>query len=70
MSDSKWFEESKALRQLPSPTGVVLRLLKLTDDEGTSVAELAAALQLDPALAGRVLKYANSAFVGGARKVV
>ncbi len=70
MSESKWFEESKALRQLPSPTGVVLKVLRLTDDERSSVAELAAALQIDPALSGRVLKYANSAYVGAARPIV
>ncbi len=70
MTDSKWFELSKAARQLPSPTGVVLRVLRLAEDETTSAAELARALQVDPALAGRVLKYANSAYVGAPRPFV
>ena len=54
-------EELLASDRLPSPTGVGLSILQLTQDENASSDELALVLQRDPALAGQILKYANSA---------
>jgi two-component system cell cycle response regulator len=55
------FEELKASGQLPSPAGVGVRILTLTQREDCSIEELAETLQADPAMTGRVLKIATSA---------
>lgn len=62
--------ELKAAGELPSPTGVALRLLELTQRDDTSTREIARAIQADPALTGRLLKFANSAYVGLGRAIV
>jgi diguanylate cyclase (GGDEF)-like protein len=58
------FEDLKQTGRLPSPHGVALRLLELANREDVSAAELARVLQSDPALAGRVLRAANSSLHG------
>lgn len=63
------FEEIKSAGQLPSPTGVAVAVLQLTRQEDSTLAEIGQVLQTDPALAGRLLKYANSAAFGGSRPV-
>ncbi len=63
-------DELKATDRLPSPTGVALAVLRLTQSNDTSAQEIAQVLQSDPALTGRLLKYANSAHVGAGRPVV
>jgi HD-like signal output (HDOD) protein len=68
-SDSR-FLELKATGDLPSPSGVALKLLRLTGDEESSLEEISATLQCDPALTGRLLKLANSARMGRRRPVV
>ena len=47
--------------KLPSPPGVVLRVLRLLEDERTPLAEIKALIAADPALSARLLAYANSA---------
>jgi diguanylate cyclase (GGDEF)-like protein len=64
------FDELKATGQLPSPTGVALAIMRLAAAETTTPPEVARVLQTDPALAGRVLKLANSAGFGRSRPVV
>ena len=59
------FDELKATNQLPSPTGVALAILRLAEGEATTTQEIAHVLQTDPALSGRILKIANSAFRPG-----
>jgi HD-like signal output (HDOD) protein len=61
------FDELKATNQLPSPTGVALALLRLAESEDTTTADIAHVLQSDPALSGRILKVANSAYSGRCR---
>ena len=65
MSDTKpldqIFSESLASLSLPD---VYLRLCEVIDSEDASMADVAEVLQLDPALAARVLRIANSAFYG------
>ena len=55
--------------RLPSPSGVALRILELTRDADASLDELQQVLSADPALAGRVLQYANSSLLSGNREV-
>lgn len=51
--------------RLPSPSGVALRILELSRDPETSLDDFAEILSMDPALAGQVLKFANSALAAG-----
>jgi diguanylate cyclase (GGDEF)-like protein len=69
MMNNTRFDELKATDRLPSPTGVALAILKLTQKEGTKVQEIAKVLQADPALTGRILKIANSASQGASRPI-
>jgi two-component system, cell cycle response regulator len=63
-------DELKATGRLPSPTGVALAVLHLTQEPNTTVEQLANLLKGDPALSGRILKFANSAFTGARRPAV
>lgn len=64
------FEELKATGRLPSPKGVALAIFELTQQEDVTAAEVTHLVQTDPALAGRLLKLANAASMGGTRPVV
>ncbi|APV51371.1 hypothetical protein BWI17_17750 [Betaproteobacteria bacterium GR16-43] len=57
---SSIFEKLKSGRRLPSPKGVVLRLIELSQHEDASVADVARLVQADPALAGRLVRAANA----------
>jgi two-component system, cell cycle response regulator len=63
------FEELKASGQLPSPPGVGMRILKLTQSENFSAEELGRTIMTDPALTGRLLKLANAATSGSMQPV-
>jgi len=65
----KTFDELKLTGNLPSPPGVGMRILKLTQGEDFSAEEIGQAIMADPALTGRLLKIANSAAAGGASAV-
>lgn len=64
------FEQLKATGNLPSPKGAALEILRLTQKEETSVADLARAVKTDPAFVGRLIKAANSAQTGVHRPIV
>ncbi|MBL8840290.1 MAG: diguanylate cyclase [Planctomycetes bacterium] len=64
---NKTFEELKATGALPSPPGVGMEILRITQSENCSVDELAKCIQSDPSLTGRLLQVANSALAGGTR---
>jgi two-component system cell cycle response regulator len=66
---TKEFEELKASGELPSPAGVGMRILCLTQQEDCSIDELIETLQADPAMTGRVLKLATSAQASGSRPI-
>lgn len=68
--DKQAFEELKTTSKLPSPSGVALRIMELCRKDDVSVPELAKAVQIDPALTGRLVKFANSAMAGPRRPVV
>jgi two-component system cell cycle response regulator len=63
------FDELKASGQLPSPPGVGMRILKLTQDETHSAQELADLIMADSVLTGRLLELANSPKLGSAQPV-
>jgi HD-like signal output (HDOD) protein len=57
-------DREAANRPLPTLPAVVARLLALYATEEHQAEDVAAALETDPALAGRVLRLANSAYYG------
>lgn len=59
------FEEFKLTGNLPSPTGVGLAILRITQREDVSLDDLVAVLQTDPTLTGRILKLANCGEMSG-----
>lgn len=50
--------------ELPSPPGIVVRILKAVRDDNSCFAELGRIIAADPALAARLLKVANSSIYG------
>ena len=66
--DSARFEELKSTGLLPGPSGVAMEILDLSQREETTVDDLTHVIQADPALAGRILKCANSASSGSRKK--
>ena len=70
MLDSDTFVELKASGNLPSPRGSALKVLELCQRDNLTLPELIQAVQVDPAMVGRLLKMANSASFGRPRPVV
>ncbi len=64
------FEELKAGGLLPSPRGVAQTILEMTTRKTVALQEIVRTVQVDPALAGRILRYANAAHGGGLRSIV
>ncbi len=69
MIDRQRFDEIKATGLLPSPTGVALEILRLTQRDDVTIDEISRTVQTDPALSGRILKYANSLYIGASHPV-
>lgn len=67
MLDSAQFIELKASGNLPSPKGPALRVMELCQREDVTLPEIIQVMRVDPALAGRILKLANSAAFGRPR---
>ena len=63
------FEELKASSQFPSPPGVGMRILKLTQDDSYSAEDISRTIMADSALTGRLLKVANMANMGASEPV-
>lgn len=59
VSDQK-FEALKANGKLPSPKGIALRVIQLTQKDDVTNQEIAHAIKADPALSGHVIKIANA----------
>lgn len=64
------FDELKTTGKLPTPSGLAVQIMELTQREDVSLMEVAKLVQADPALAGRLIKFANSAMAGPRRPVV
>ena len=54
-------EQLKISGQLPSPKGVALAILELSQRENATLGEIARVVQTDPALSGRLIKLSNTA---------
>ncbi len=68
MTDSL-FDRLEATGRMPTPPGVVLKLLELTRREDVSARDIADTLAQDPPLAAKVLRFANSPMAGVPREV-
>lgn len=64
------FDELQSGGLLPSPKGVAMSILDITQRQNSSVADVVPLVQMDPAMAGRVLRYANSAHAALPRRIV
>ncbi len=69
-STRRRFEELKAGGLLPSPKGVALTVLDMTGRPNASIHDITRLVQVDPAMAGRILRYANAAQGGALRHIV
>lgn len=63
------YELIRATERLPSPKGVALEILRLTEDPSTTVEALGVVIESDPALASKLLKIVNSPLAGMSRKI-
>lgn len=63
------FEELKHTGQLPTPSGVGMKILILTQEEDCAMDEVVHVIQADPALTGRVVKLATSVQLSGGGSV-
>lgn len=54
-------EQFKLSGQLPTPRGVALSILEISQRENATLSEIARVVQTDPALSGRLIKLANTA---------
>jgi len=54
------FAHMKATKRLPSPPGTALEVLQLCRAEDADIHKIADVIMSDPALSGRLLKFANS----------
>ncbi|THF66511.1 diguanylate cyclase [Pseudothauera nasutitermitis] len=68
--DSKRYEQLKASGDLPSPRGVALAIIRLTQHDEVSMVELARVIKSDPAFVGRLIKAANGIVALTRRPVV
>lgn len=62
--DATIFEELKSTGNLPTPAGVGMRILQITESEDYEVAEMSQAIMVDSSLTGRILQLANSTTFG------
>ncbi|MBN2563155.1 MAG: GGDEF domain-containing protein [Phycisphaerae bacterium] len=68
-STSSLFKNLKAAKRLPSPPGTALKVLALCRNDDIDIQEIADVIKSDPALSGRLLKFANSPMAGLERDV-
>jgi len=67
--DVSRFEQLKASGDLPSPKGVALAVMRLTQQDDVSIADLANVIKTDPAFVGRLIKAANGVIGYGRRPI-
>ena len=59
----------KAVRNLPTPSQVLLRIESVLQNPDVTASEIAEVIRLDPAITSKVLRLANSAHIGFSRTV-
>lgn len=64
------FHELKASDRLPTPSGIALAIMKLAQRDDATIQSMAELIQSDPALTGRILRFANSPAIGVRRPIV
>ncbi len=57
------------IEELPTLPAMIPKLLQLTESRKSSVSDLTALIERDPALASKILKVANSAYYGFSQKI-
>ncbi len=63
------YEKIKSTGNLPSPSSVALKLMRLVDDDKSTLKQITETVESDPVLAGRMIKLVNSAFCGASRTI-
>lgn len=63
------FNELKAAERLPSPSGTALAIMQLVQQHDATVQQVSQLVKVDPALSGRILRFANSAAFGARRPI-
>lgn len=69
LMEPEHYEKFKASGRLPSPKGVALAIIRLLRRADYKLSDLVQLLQSDPAIAGRLLKFANSAALANVRPI-
>jgi two-component system, cell cycle response regulator len=57
------FNKLNATKKLPTPSSTTMEVIRLCQSDATSLNDIAAVVQTDPALSAELLKYANAAFL-------
>lgn len=65
--DSKSFV--KSVRNLPTPSSVLLKIGEVVQNPDASAADIVDILRLDPSIASKIIRLANSAYIGMPRTV-
>ncbi|MER2553296.1 MAG: diguanylate cyclase [Thauera sp.] len=68
--DMRRYAQLKAAGDLPSPRGVALAIIRLTQSNDVSLAELGRVIKGDPAFVGRLIKAANGLIAEHRRAIV
>ena len=68
--DMRRYAQLKAAGDLPSPRGVALAIIRLTQSSEVSLAELGRVIKGDPAFVGRLVKAANGLIAENRRAIV
>ncbi|MDP1774513.1 MAG: diguanylate cyclase [Methylobacter sp.] len=61
--------ELKAADRLPSPSGTALAIMQLVQQSDATLQQVSRLVKVDPALSGRILRFANSAAFGARRPI-
>jgi two-component system cell cycle response regulator len=61
--------ELKAADRLPSPSGTALAIMQLVQQKDATAQQVSQLVKVDPALSGRILRFANSAAFGARRPI-
>lgn len=68
-NDETQFDTLRALGLLPSPQGVAVAIARMALQDEVATDELTQLIKTDPAMAGRLLRYANAAGAGSRRQI-